>query len=714
MPSILATVDADDVMPVPLAPVAADFRMPPEAVAAAAAGIATPFTVDFERGVAWGHVAPWDRCLLDGSGQCWTPPQDDDLSLSMQGVTELADGTRIACGVIPMDMNHASIRLTGDEAIDVMANTSVQFARVVYGKDQVGIWAAGPIVPGVTYGQAVRVAAAAQSGDWRAVFHRIIDESGRFRFTGSIAVNIGGLPLDRAAAVAANPGLLARAASAGPGAFVASMVGGRLELGWAHTAAGTRTKEAEQFLAESKALTEKVKADRERIYAKYESLLRGVSGVKTERGKSVRTERRAEVRKQRSAELQSLREKTKADRATLAAKRKTAIEELRKRQRSEREAFTDKVRGERKTLTEGGADAQGQIMEGFRSKSKALSKRFASIRDQIAAEFRDRSEQIADLDPDARPEARRALADARKSKMGELRDRFTAERERLQAEKSAALEKFRVQKRKERADLSDRQRAEREKAKTGAMSMGDDGTFEYVAGQAVVLLDGSMARVASTGTWLGEDVIVTDAGDVVSLDEIDTDAKVAASLYRLTTGPQLPHHAEVTYRGGTGLVCSFGKSPEGVALVTVRSILPDGTVAPYGEEVTLPLADCVATGRVAEYVGYEDSEGRSDFDSPDRIVDSGPAASPSAAVRVASADCGCGGAKTAAESVPGNVVPPVEDPTAQIAMDEVEALKARIAELEAKIDVLARSNQEKELADLEGKMAALASHRVDL
>lgn len=214
MTSLLTRVAATDLVPAILAPTAADVDLPADAKARAAAGTATPFTVDLERMVAYGHVAPWDRCIFAPRGAgCWMPPKDDDLSSSMQGEMELADGSRIACGVIPFQTNHAATHLTGPQAVDAMANTGVAFARVRYGKDRVGIYAAGPILPGVTYGDVVRVMAAAQSGDWRSLWPWMENE-GRFRFTGSIAVNLPALPMDRSIDVAETHRRFAVAASA--------------------------------------------------------------------------------------------------------------------------------------------------------------------------------------------------------------------------------------------------------------------------------------------------------------------------------------------------------------------------------------------------------------------------------------------------------------------------------------------------------------------
>jgi len=707
MSSILTRVAASDPVVTPLAPSAADFTMPPEAVAAAAQGIATAFTVDFDSGRVWGHVAPKSRCLLDGSTECWTIPEDDDLAMAHQGQVELADGSRMACGVIPMDTNHAPSHLPGEAAIDFMAHSGVQLAIVRYGMDQVGIYAAGVLAPGVTYGQAVRANAAAQSGDWRALFQQVKDQ-GRYRFTGSVCVNLPGLPLDGHVAGGTPERLLARAAS----------VSGEqvMLVGWtpARTAAGADTnhsKAVEAFMAESKRLTEQVAAERERIAQKYAALLKNLGGVKVERGKTNRTTARTKIRAQRSVELKALREKTKAQRLALAERRKSAVEQLRAKQRTEREQFTDKVRAERQRLTEGGQSEQGQVMEGFRNRAKALQKRFEDLREQIREEFADRSDAIKDLDADARPEARAALNDAKRKKSAELRDRYTAEREQLAAERAKALEEFRKQKRAERNDLTDRQRAEREKAKQGAATMPETiTTTDIRPGQAVTLLDGTIARVASVADFDGATVLVTDDGRVIDEFDVDDEAKTAACLYRLTAAPRIDREAEVTWAGGRGVAGSVHKTADGQEMVEVRRIDDAGNIAGWEDAVLVPVVEARVTGRRLEYAGHEDGDGV-ELEGGDRLIDpQGPAATPA---QVASASCGCGG-KVAAIEPPGNGMPMIEEPSGQLALERIDALEQQLADLAAKVDVLAKAKQEADISALDSQVASLRQALTDV
>ena len=91
MPSILTRVAATDPIPAIIAPTRADFELPPDVAKAAEAGIPTPFTIDYNRNVAYGIVAPKGRCLLDGSAGCWTlpGPDEDGVAQVLAGVFDL-------------------------------------------------------------------------------------------------------------------------------------------------------------------------------------------------------------------------------------------------------------------------------------------------------------------------------------------------------------------------------------------------------------------------------------------------------------------------------------------------------------------------------------------------------------------------------------------------------------------------------------------------
>lgn len=210
--SALLDVKVDQVIPAPVAAPRSWLELSPDHAARAAAGIHTPLTIVLdgpELGRIYGDVAPKNQCILDGRPGCWTAPNEstDDLSRSMNGHYETAEGDDLIVGVIPMDCNHAPDGTTED-AIDFMAHTGVQLAIVRYVHTPTTIAAVGVVSPGLTYGQAVRARAAAQSGDWRALLREIKFDDGRppeFRFTGSVTVNVGGLPLAVRMTASASP-----------------------------------------------------------------------------------------------------------------------------------------------------------------------------------------------------------------------------------------------------------------------------------------------------------------------------------------------------------------------------------------------------------------------------------------------------------------------------------------------------------------------------
>lgn len=165
------------------------------------------FTV-YPDGSCAGIVAPAGRCLLDGTGECWTVPRPadgrgstlggaptDEYRIANQGVTVAADGTVIATGVLAGKGGHARAGVRADAAGDHYANTEHQQARVRYvwsdtaGNGVGGVVAVGALWPEVTERDVAGILASATSIDYRL----LLDE-GQFRLVGACLVNIGGLP----------------------------------------------------------------------------------------------------------------------------------------------------------------------------------------------------------------------------------------------------------------------------------------------------------------------------------------------------------------------------------------------------------------------------------------------------------------------------------------------------------------------------------------
>lgn len=165
------------------------------------------FTV-YPDGSCAGIVAPAGRCLLDGTGECWTVPRPrdgrgatlagdvaDDYRIANQGVTVCADGTTVATGVLAGGGGHARPGLGALTAGKHYADTNDQKARVRYvwsdraGNGVGGVVAVGALWPEVTERDVASILASATSVDYRLV----VDE-GQYRFVGTCLVNIGGLP----------------------------------------------------------------------------------------------------------------------------------------------------------------------------------------------------------------------------------------------------------------------------------------------------------------------------------------------------------------------------------------------------------------------------------------------------------------------------------------------------------------------------------------
>lgn len=189
------------------------------------------FTV-YPDGSCAGVVAPAGRCLLDGTGECWTVPRPadgrgstltgsprDDYIVANLGSTACSDGTLVATGVLAGAGGHAprSSRLralgvpaaqVGLAAGDFYADTDHQMARVRYGWSDVagdgvgGIVAVGALWPEVDDRGVASILASATSIDYRW-----LPDEAQYRLVGSCLVNIGGLPTRYVAALDSGEGL---------------------------------------------------------------------------------------------------------------------------------------------------------------------------------------------------------------------------------------------------------------------------------------------------------------------------------------------------------------------------------------------------------------------------------------------------------------------------------------------------------------------------
>lgn len=187
--------------PVPLARrtnlVASAARSAPTAEDFADPGFTEPtaLTVDGDR--IYGHAALWNTCHVGIADECVIAPRSPSgYAYFHTGEVELADGDRLAVGVLTMGTGHAPIYDAQRRVVPAQAaaahydNTGTQAAWVRAGEDEHGIWLAGILNPGLNDLQRRTLRAGAASGDWRRI-------GGALELVATLAVNVPGFPVPR-------------------------------------------------------------------------------------------------------------------------------------------------------------------------------------------------------------------------------------------------------------------------------------------------------------------------------------------------------------------------------------------------------------------------------------------------------------------------------------------------------------------------------------
>lgn len=170
----------------------------------------TPLTIT-DDGRIFGHLAAWGTCHIGIEGACVTPPRSETDYAYFRTGSIYAEGCdcAIPVGTITMDTGHENdLRAPHRVAASHYDNTGTQVADIAAGDDEVGIWVAGALRPGVTEEQVRALRAAALSGDWRSI-------GGNLELVAALAVNVPGFPVPHAAA---------RVAGGNPVALVAAGV----------------------------------------------------------------------------------------------------------------------------------------------------------------------------------------------------------------------------------------------------------------------------------------------------------------------------------------------------------------------------------------------------------------------------------------------------------------------------------------------------------
>jgi len=152
---------------------------------------ATPLTIARDGRVV-GHLATWDTCHVGISGECVTPPKSKtDYAYFRTGEVETADGSRVPVGQITMETGHAGRDAAAAAAVAHYDDTGTGVADVAAGEDDIGIWVAGAMRPGVSEQQMyVLQATGSISGDWRRI-------GGNLELVAALAVNVPGFPIPR-------------------------------------------------------------------------------------------------------------------------------------------------------------------------------------------------------------------------------------------------------------------------------------------------------------------------------------------------------------------------------------------------------------------------------------------------------------------------------------------------------------------------------------
>ena len=161
-------------------------------------------------GRVYGHLATWGTCHRGHTtgGRCITPPHSaSGYAEMMTGTTLTAEGDLIATGVITMSTTHAGLNLSAAAAKHHYENTGSAVCDIRVGDDNVGIWVAGALRPGVSKEKQRALRAAPLSGDWRGF-------GTNQELVAALAVNMAGFPIPQPAGMVAG-GMMTALVAAG-------------------------------------------------------------------------------------------------------------------------------------------------------------------------------------------------------------------------------------------------------------------------------------------------------------------------------------------------------------------------------------------------------------------------------------------------------------------------------------------------------------------
>lgn len=149
----------------------------------------TPLSIDSD-GYVYGHLALWATCHRGFDSQCVTPPRDatDYEEFHSNAHITLDDGGQLGVGCLTFDVSHADVRISSAAAKRHYDHSGTVAAFVRAGQDDIGVWVAGAIRPGLTDDQIELMRRLSLSGDWRP-------KDGQYFLIAAQAVPVPGFPI---------------------------------------------------------------------------------------------------------------------------------------------------------------------------------------------------------------------------------------------------------------------------------------------------------------------------------------------------------------------------------------------------------------------------------------------------------------------------------------------------------------------------------------
>lgn len=150
----------------------------------------TPLTVE-DDGRVYGHIATWDTDHIGLPNGTKPPRSAYDYAFFKTGVVRTDTGEDQPVGQLTLSGGHAPLRADAATAVEHYDNTASSIADINTGEDEVGIWVAGALRPGVSETDIRALRASAPSGDWRPI-------NGNLELVAVCQVNTPGFPVARA------------------------------------------------------------------------------------------------------------------------------------------------------------------------------------------------------------------------------------------------------------------------------------------------------------------------------------------------------------------------------------------------------------------------------------------------------------------------------------------------------------------------------------